>query len=431
MMKIEELYTIFLNHPKVTTDSRVALKNGLFFALKGEQFDGNAYAQKAIENGCAYAIIDNPDFKKDDQFILVDNVLHTLQQLGNYHRQQLNIPVIGITGSNGKTTTKELIASVLSKKYKVSFTKGNLNNHIGVPLTLLSFTQNTDFGIVEMGANHPGEIKDLCTIANPDYGLITNIGKAHLEGFGSFENVIRTKKELFDYIADNKGKIFYNAKDNLLSGIITDLTVQSVPFGKSSSIVYGSRESSDIFLKVRVFIHSKEYLIQTQLIGDYNLDNILAAVTIGNYFKIDDNQIIEAIKNYKPDNNRSQYLQTGRNNLFLDAYNANPTSVKAAISNFEQLKLPKKCLILGDMYELGDNALNDHLDIIQLVENKNYDTIILVGEIFSSLKVNKDIFQFENVDFLNDWLNKNEINGSNILIKGSRGNRLERIIEFL
>ncbi|MEE4197016.1 MAG: UDP-N-acetylmuramoyl-tripeptide--D-alanyl-D-alanine ligase [Bacteroidales bacterium] len=431
-MKIEELYPVFLKHPAITTDSRVVKRDGLFFALKGEHFDGNAYARQAIDHGCAYAIIDNPSFKQGEQFILVRDVLTTLQLLANYHRQHLDIPVIGITGSNGKTTTKELIAAVLSKKYKITSTQGNLNNHIGVPLTLLSFLQDTNIGIVEMGANHPGEIKDLCIIAEPSHGLITNIGKAHLEGFGSVENIIRTKKELYDFVTARQGEIFYNANDKLLSGFVNELKVNSISFGDPGrSKVYGSKIPSGIFLWLKVFIESREYTLQTKLIGDYNIDNILAALAVGNYFGVDDRRMIEAIEDYKPENNRSQYIETRHNHVFLDAYNANPTSVKAAIDNFEQLKVSPKWIILGDMFELGVDAINDHLEIVQLIEKNNYEKIILVGDIFSSLTLSREILQFKNVDLLKDWLNKNAVKGSNILIKGSRGNQLEKIVEFL
>jgi len=430
-MKIENLYQLFLDHPKITTDSRLVEENSLFFGLKGENFNGNAFAEKAIENGCAYAIIDDPDFKKGGQYILVENVLSALQQLAYYHRQQINIPVIGITGSNGKTTTKELVASVLSKKYNVSFTQGNLNNHIGVPLTILSFTKNTAIGIVEMGANHLGEIKPLCSIADPDYGLITNIGKAHLEGFRTFDNIIKTKNELYEYVAQKKGKIFYNANDKILSQL-TAGNNDAISYGdQKQSKVFGFLEKDGIFLKLKAGIESKYYTIQSKLIGDYNLDNVLAAIAIGNFFQVDDTSIVHAIENYKPDNNRSQYLKTKQNQIFLDAYNANPTSVKAAIKNFEQIDLPHKSLILGDMFELGDTALNDHYDVLKIIDNKDYENIILVGAIFSSLEVGEEILQFANVDLLKDWLNKNPMNGSNILIKGSRGNRLERIVDFL
>jgi len=341
-MKIENLYQLFLDHPKITTDSRLVEDNSLFFGLKGENFNGNAFAEKAIENGCAYAIIDDPDFKKGGQYILVENVLSALQQLAYYHRQQINIPVIGITGSNGKTTTKELVASVLSKKYNVSFTQGNLNNHIGVPLTILSFTKNTAIGIVEMGANHLGEIKPLCSIADPDYGLITNIGKAHLEGFRTFDNIIKTKNELYEYVAQKKGKIFYNANDKILSQL-TAGNNDAISYGdQKQSKVFGFLEKDGIFLKLKAGIESKYYTIQSKLIGDYNLDNVLAAIAIGNFFQVDDTSIVHAIENYKPDNNRSQYLKTKQNQIFLDAYNANPTSVKAAIKNFEQIDLPHK-----------------------------------------------------------------------------------------
>lgn len=430
-MTINELYKIYQKHPQITTDSRFAPKNGLFFALKGEHFDGNVFAQNAIENGCAYAIIDNPKFYKSKKFILVEDALSTLQQLAYYHRQQLKIPVIGITGTNGKTTTKELLASVLSEKYNVAYTQGNLNNHIGVPLTILSFTENTALGIVEMGANHLGEIKNLCAIADPGYGLITNIGKAHLEGFRTFDNIIKTKNELYDYVAHNNGQVFYNAKDQIVSQLIIGNN-NAVSYGdQKKSKVYGIIKKSGIFLKLEAIIEKKTYTIETKLIGDYNIDNVLAAIAIGNYFNVDDKKIIKAIERYKPDNNRSQFFKTKNNSLFLDAYNANPTSVKAAIKNFEQLDVPHKSLILGDMFELGDNALTDHYDVINNIDHKNYENIFLVGELFATLKVDEHILQFANVDLFKNWLNKNPVKGSNILIKGSRGNRLERIVEFL
>jgi UDP-N-acetylmuramoyl-tripeptide--D-alanyl-D-alanine ligase len=430
-MTINELYKIYQKHPQITADSRFATKDGLFFALKGEHFDGNVFAQKAVENGCAYAIIDNPEFFKSKQFILVEDVLSTLQQLACYHRQQLKIPVIGITGTNGKTTTKELLAAVLSKKYSVAYTQGNLNNHIGVPLTILSFTENTEIGIVEMGANHPGEIKNLCAIAYPRYGLITNIGRAHLEGFRTFDNIIKTKNELYDYVTQNNGTVFYNAKDQIVSQLIIG-NKNAVSYGdQKESKVYGDIIKEGIFLKLEAVIEKKSYTIETKLVGDYNINNVLAAIAIGNYFNVDDKKIIKAIEQYKPDNNRSQFLKTKNNSLFLDAYNANPTSVKAAIKNFEQLNIPHKTLILGDMFELGDNALNDHYDVINNINPKNYENIFLVGELFATLKVDEHILQFANVDLFKNWLHKNPLKGSNILIKGSRGNRLERIVEFL
>jgi len=430
-MTINELYKIYQKHPQITTDSRFATKDGLFFALKGEHFDGNVFAQKAIENGCAYAIIDNPKFFKSKQFILVEDVLSTLQQLAHDHRQQLKIPVIAITGTNGKTTTKELLASVLSKKYNVAYTQGNLNNHIGVPLTILSFTENTEIGIVEMGANHPGEIKNLCTIADPRYGLITNIGRAHLEGFRTFDNIIKTKNELYDYVTQNNGTVFYNAKDQIVSQLIIGNN-DAVSYGdQKESKVYGVIKKDGIFLKLEAVIEQKSYTIETKLVGDYNINNVLAAIAIGNYFNVDNKKIIKAIEQYKPDNNRSQFIKTENNSLFLDAYNANPTSVKAAIKNFEQLNIPHKTLILGDMFELGDNALNDHYDVINNIDTKNYEYIFLVGELFASLKVDEHILQFANVDLFKNWLKKNPVKGFNILIKGSRGNRLERLVEFL
>ena len=430
-MKIEHLYRIFLRSKKVTTDSRIAENNALFFALKGENFDGNAYAKNALENGCSIAIVDNPDYAQGDNSILVDDVLETLQLLGNYHRKQLNIPIIAITGTNGKTTTKELVASVLSKKFGVSYTIGNLNNHIGVPLTLLSMNENTQIGIVEMGANHINEIKNLCEIAEPDLGIITNIGKAHLEGFGSFENIIKAKKELYDYLKFKDGKVFYNSNNSLLQKIINELNINSIAFGNSNSKVNGEIITSDQFLSLNINIGDFQAVVETQLIGNYNLENVLAAASIGYYNGVNPELIVSAIEKYVPKNNRSQFLKTAKNNLFLDAYNANPTNVDASVRNFSSLEINNKYVILGDMLELGNYSESEHEKIIGLLQDHSFDKIILVGDIYNSLKVPGNYLQFKNVNELKDWLEKNKIVNSNILIKGSRGIQLEKVVELL
>ena len=430
-MKIERLYQIFLKSKKVTTDSRNVENDALFFALKGENFDGNVYAKNALENGCSFAIVDNPDYVQGDNYILVDDVLETLQLLGNYHRKQLNIPIIAITGTNGKTTTKELVASVLSKKFSISYTIGNLNNHIGVPLTLLSMNENTQIGIIEMGANHLNEIKNLCEIAEPDLGIITNIGKAHLEGFGSFENIVKTKKELYDYLKFKDGKVFYNSNNLLLQKIIIELNLNAIAFGSLNNKVYGDIITSDRFLSVNIKMGNFQALIKTQLIGNYNLENVLAAASIGYYNGINPELIVSAIEEYVPKNNRSQFFKTEKNNLFLDSYNANPTSVEASLKNFASLKINNKYVILGDMMELGNDSESEHEKIIGLLQGYSFDKIILVGNIYNSLKVPDKFLQFKNVDEWMLWLEKNRIVDSNILIKGSRGIQLEKTVEFL
>jgi len=430
-MKIEELYRLFLNCKNVATDSRIVKNGALFFALKGENFDGNKYAESALTNGCSYAIIDNKEYKKDNRYILVDNVLISLQQLGNYHRKKLNIPILAITGSNGKTTTKELIASVLVKKYTIAYTQGNLNNHIGVPLTLLSMNPSAEIGIVEMGANHLSEIEQLCEIAEPDYGLITNIGKAHLEGFGSFENIIKAKTELYHYLSSNSGKIFYNSQNEILTDTIQKLEVDTISYNSKEAKVKGKLQKSDQFLSVNAEIDNLAFNIQTKLVGNYNLENVLAAVCIGNYFDVSTKQIKIAIEEYEPKNNRSQFIKTTRNNLYLDAYNANPTSVELSLKNFVSLGKENSAVILGDMLELGKSAKIEHEKIIQLLQENSFNKVILVGSVYRTLQVPEDFLQFKDVIELKVWLKKNKIEHSNVLIKGSRGIRLETIVENL
>ncbi|HAF28959.1 MAG TPA: UDP-N-acetylmuramoyl-tripeptide--D-alanyl-D-alanine ligase [Bacteroidales bacterium] len=430
-METEDLYQIFLKSKKIIIDSRNAEENSLFFALKGETFDGNAYAKSALDKGCPYAIIDKEEYVQGSNFILVENVLKSLQSLANYHRKQLNIPIVAITGTNGKTTTKELVASVLSKKFHVSFTKGNLNNHIGVPLTLLSMDNNTQLGIVEMGANHINEIKTLCEIAEPDFGIITNIGKAHLEGFGSFENIIKAKSELYEYLKAKNGKVFYNSGNSLLKRIVEGMNLDTIAFGSLNSPVYGEIISSEQYLSLKINLGDFETKINTQLIGNYNLENVLAASCIGHYYNIEPELIVSAIEEYVPTNNRSQFLKTTKNNLFLDAYNANPTSVEAAIKNFSQMPSNDKCIILGDMLELGSDSRLEHQKILDLLKENRFDQIFLIGEIYYSLENGNDILKFKNVDEFKIWLEKNNIVNSNVLIKGSRGIRLEKIVELL
>ena len=430
-MSLENLYSLYKKYKSVTTDSRIVTKNALFFALKGENFNGNAYAQNALENGCSYAIIDEKDYAENDKYIVVRNVLETLQKLGNYHRRNLGIPILGITGTNGKTTTKELISAVLAKKFKLTYTQGNLNNHIGVPLTLLSMDSEMEFGVVEMGANHMKEIKQLCEIAEPDYGIITNIGKAHLEGFGSFENIIKTKKELYDYIKIKQGKVFFNYNNDILRKGINELKLDNIPFGNKDSEVCGEVLNTEQYLSLRIKIGEFIGEIHSKLVGNYNLENILAAVSIGNYFNIHPTDIISAIEKYIPKNNRSQFIKTSKNNIILDAYNANPTSVELSVRNFVSLKKENSFLILGDMLELGSESKKEHENIIKLLQDLNFENVILVGNVYQSLNVPNNYIQFKDVSELKKWLLENNISKSNVLIKGSRGIRLETIVEFL
>jgi UDP-N-acetylmuramoyl-tripeptide--D-alanyl-D-alanine ligase len=431
---IEKLYSIFLEHPLICTDSREIKKGGIFFALKGGNFNGNLFAEQAIKDGCVYAVIDEQQYlpgrqadKKDEKFILVPDVLKTLQQLANFHRRQLLIPVIAITGSNGKTTSKELISAVLNKKFNTLSTKGNLNNHIGVPLTLLSIRKEHQMAVVEMGANHQKEIEMLCNIAEPDYGVITNIGRAHLEGFGGPQGVIKAKGEMYDHIRKHGGKIFINADNEVLLKLSE---------GINDPVTYGTSESYNCFgtfLEANPFVKLKwgETTINSQLIGKYNFENILLSICIGSYFGIDALQIKNAIENYVPSNNRSQVVKKESNTILMDAYNANPTSMVAAIENFDQIKESNKILVLGDMLELGSESANEHQQIVDLIQNRKFAKTILVGDWFAKTnnRINANIFL--NVDMAIDWLKVNPIKNSTILIKGSRGIRLEKILDSL
>ena len=457
-MLISELYTLYNQHPVITTDSRVCPYGSIFFALKGESFDGNAFAEKALQSGCSYAVIDDISYCADDRMILVDDVLTTLQQLACMHRKTLGIPVIGITGTNGKTTTKELAAAVLSKKYNTLYTQGNLNNHIGVPLTLLRLTGKHEIAVIEMGANHPGEIRDLANIARPDLGLITNVGYAHLEGFGSFEGVVRTKGELYEFVRIAGGKVFINKDNEYLTEIAGDL--EQITYGmmpdfetpEKELFVSGKVLSRNPFLSFVWQQQGKgtQHYVETHLVGDYNLCNALAAITVGVYFDIAPEQINDAIANYEPSNNRSQLIKTKNNTITIDAYNANPSSMRAALENFasppeKSLKthfgdprtkpsvttvesLPK-AVILGDMLELGEKSPELHTDIIKLTETLGIEKILLCGEQFSA--VGKNHICFSSVVALDEFLKEEPLCGYHILIKGSHGIHLEKIIDKL
>ena len=423
-MKISELYKLFCKERNICIDSRAKSNGGIFFAIKGEKFDGNKFALQALENGCTYAVIDNNDYKIDNRFIIVENVLETLQNLATYHREKLGIPILAITGTNGKTTTKELVYRVLSEKFCVKATIGNLNNHIGVPLTLLSMDKEVEFGIVEMGANHEREIEKLCNIAKPNYGIVTNIGKAHIEGFGSFENIIKAKNELYNFIDSNNGVIFYNDKNKLLEECVKLYDCKKIKYSDNNNLKF---VEANPILKIKI----DGLNIETKLFGDYNFENILATVCLGTYFDININNIRKEIEAYIPKNNRSQLIKTITNTVFLDAYNANPTSVELALKNFINQKFENKTLILGEMLELGKISVDEHLNILKIVRNSNIDSVYLVGEMFTKIKY-KDSFKiFANINELIQWQIKNKITNRNIFIKGSRGNALEKIVEYL
>ena len=432
-----QLYPIFLQHPIICTDSRDCPQGSLFFALKGENFNANAFALPALEKGCAFAVVDEAEFAIDERFILVDDVLENLQQLAAYHCKQLGTPIIGITGTNGKTTTKELIAAVLKEKYNILFTQGNLNNHIGVPLTLLQMREEHQLAVVEMGANHPGEIRQLCRIACPDYGIITNVGKAHLEGFGSLEGVMKTKAELYEYIFANGKLIFINTGNSLLQQMAVDSGFVSTDKKLGYSLKEEDEEARyravitdcSPYLQLKCTLEGEEIDLNTQLIGSYNAENVLAAVAIGGYFDLTGQQIKNGLENYVPRNNRSQLTITEHNKLVVDTYNANPTSMRAAILNFAQMKVDQKTLILGDMFELGEQSDAEHQNIIQLLQQNSFKNVLLVGKDFK--KTRNSYPSFENVSDLIDYVNENPLRDNYILIKGSRGMKLEKVLASL
>lgn len=427
-MNLNELYELFLHHEKITTDSRHCPANSLFFALKGERFDGNQYAAKALEAGAAYAIIDNPEYLSGDRMILVDNVLDCLQQLAHRHRKALGIPVIGITGTNGKTTTKELLASVLATKFNVLATEGNLNNQIGVPLTLLRMNPDHEIAVVEMGASHPGDIDELVHIVAPNYGLITNVGCAHLEGFGSFEGVLHTKGELYDYFRHTNGKIFINQENKDLMGIAHGL--EQITYGQhEGAFAVGHVVESNPFLTFDWKQQGKIHVVETHLVGAYNIDNVLAAVAVGRYFKIPAERISRAIAAYEPTNNRSQYKKTERNDLIIDAYNANPTSMKAALDNFASLPVHPKAVVLGDMLELGKTSDELHGGIVRQLQAEAFDKVYLCGQHFARTA---DSFpSFTTTEELIAALRQDKLEGYHILIKGSHSMGLENVVELL
>ncbi|WP_116496840.1 UDP-N-acetylmuramoyl-tripeptide--D-alanyl-D-alanine ligase [Balneicella halophila] len=426
-MEIAKLHQLFLQHPTVCTDTRKAKIGSIFFALKGENFDANYFAKDAIKKGCELAVVDDQSAVLSEQYILVDDVLETLQNLANFHRQYCNTKIIGITGTNGKTTTKELIKSVLETTYDTLATEGNLNNHIGVPLTLLRLTPATEIAVIEMGANHRHEIAELCAIAEPDYGIITNVGKGHIEGFGSLEGVIKTKTELYEAVEKKNGTLFVNADNEILSEKASATKCHLYSYGSEHAQVTGKFIAASPFLNMEI----ENVELQTKLLGAYNFENILAAFAIGKFFDVPKNKNLNALANYVPKNNRSQLIETKYNTILLDAYNANPTSMKLSILNFIQTEYPHKMLILGDMLELGHLSETAHEEIITLIKDKGLaPNTWLVGTHFLKRKTDSFLY-FNDAEQVIDYLSKNPIRGNQILIKGSRGIKLETLVKML
>lgn len=420
---LEKLYEIYLQHPAVKTDTRKLTAGDIFFALRGPSFNGNEFARQALDTGASYVVVDeNPGFS-DNRIIKTSDVLATLQQLAGYHRRQFSIPFIGITGSNGKTTTKELLHTVLSKKYKTYTTAGNLNNHIGIPLTLLSVKPDAEMAIVEMGANHLREIAGYCEYTAPTHGLITNCGKAHLEGFGSEEGVRKGKGELYDYLRAHNGTAFVMHDYSYLLDMSRGLNI--VTYGTSAADITGTVEKNEPF--IGVVLPERELHINTQLVGDYNLPNILAAIAVGNYFSVSDSQIKEAIESYSPSNSRSQLIEKPHNKIVLDAYNANPSSMKAAIENFTKLPGSAKALVLGAMMELGKDSLQEHAQLADLIQQYTWSQVIFVGGDFQHLTT--PFYYFNTSGEATSWLKNNIVPGATYLVKGSRGTRMENILE--
>jgi UDP-N-acetylmuramoyl-tripeptide--D-alanyl-D-alanine ligase len=430
MITIEELHKLFLWHPHVFTDSRKAEEGGMFFALKGENFDGNRFVADALNNGADVAVTDDRAFELREECVVVDDVLKALQELANYHRNYLSVPIVAITGTNGKTTSKELIREVLAEKYKVVSTSGNLNNHIGVPLTLLSMRKEHELAIVEMGANHLGEIAELCSIAEPDYGLITNVGKAHLEGFGSFEGVKKTKGELYEYIARNGKGIFICADNEHLKEMSVQNQVKYT-YGSTASgaELKGELAGEQLFVVVKALFPKGWLYLKSKLIGSYNFENVMAAARIGVFFDVDPVKIQNAIASYEPENNRSQLIKKSGADILVDCYNANPTSMQASIKNFIDIKHENKVVVLGDMLELGGVAADEHQKIVDLLKASNLKTVFLVGSHFKNTTAPGYFIKFNNVEELIDELKFRNWKNEFLFIKGSRGIKLEKIID--
>jgi len=418
-MEIAELYNLYKNHPNICTDTRKIEKGSLFFALKGKKFNGNCFAAKAISKGCDFAIIDEKKFRTNDKYILVNDVLETLQNLAKHHREQLDIPILGITGSNGKTTSKELIYSVLKKELNCYATKGNLNNHIGVPLSILEINNKHQIAIIEMGANHRNEIKDLCEISKPNYGIITNIGLAHLEGFKDLQGVIDTKNELYNFIKLNNGSLFVNNDDKIL--VKLSKQIKTIFYGLNSNLNATIRKNTPF---INIFWNKKN--IASKLIGDYQFYNISLAICIGNYFNISKKNIKSSIEEYTPKNNRSEIINTKSNMLLMDAYNANPSSMTAMLTSFAQQDYQNKLCILGDMLELGDFSNEQHIKIVKLCQKLKIETLFVGREFY---RINKNAFQ--NLNELEKFIKEKPIKNKTILLKGSRSISLEELVSYL
>ncbi|MDR2389315.1 MAG: UDP-N-acetylmuramoyl-tripeptide--D-alanyl-D-alanine ligase [Tannerellaceae bacterium] len=445
-MDASDLYELFLRHPQITTDSRNCPAGSLFFALRGGNFDGNQFAEKALAAGAAYAVIDRAEYDRGERTLLVDDALKTLQDLAQHHRRMRGIPLIGITGTNGKTTTKELLVAVLSNRFRLLYSEGNLNNHIGVPLTLLGLTRAHEMAVIEMGASHPGDIAELVEIARPDYGIVTNVGRAHLQGFGSLEGVVRAKGELYDYLRRTQGVVFIKSGDERLTKMsegISRRVTYGTTYGATDGVTHGATDGSFVSgslvkasplltfhwgMKGEAFTGHR---VETRLVGAYNLDNVMAAVAVGCYFGIPAGQINRAIASYVPVNNRSQWQETPRNHLIIDAYNANPDSMKAALRNFAALSISPKALILGDMKELGLDSPALHREILKEVQNASFHAVFLCGACFARAAVGTRFASFLTTEELIDALRRNPLSGYNILLKGSRGMGLERCVEVL
>lgn len=428
--QIEAIHEAFLRCEGLSTDSRECGNNSMFCALKGERFDGNVYVEDVLSKGASFAISDNKDLANNAKVFVVNDTLKALQDLALFHRRYLGIPIVAITGTNGKTTTKELVAAVLSKKFKLKATAGNFNNHIGVPLTLLSMDKSLQMGIVEMGANHIGEIDFLCRIAEPNYGLITNVGKAHLEGFGSFEGVKETKGELYRYIQKAEGSIFINA-DNVHLIEMAKGVEGRITYGCSAGEITGKAVRNNPFLSLEWGVNKDDVnAVDTNLIGAYNLENILASIAIGHYFGVATVDINTALSEYEPTNNRSQFIKTEKNQIIMDAYNANPSSMKVAVQNFAQVNEDNKVLVLGGMKELGKDSLHEHKELIDLIASSNFNRVLYVGDEFASLLQDTDDY-YADSDALIEQLKKHPLKAAYVLIKGSRSNKLEQLLSYL
>ncbi|WP_430814492.1 UDP-N-acetylmuramoyl-tripeptide--D-alanyl-D-alanine ligase [Carboxylicivirga sp. RSCT41] len=430
MSQIADIHKAFLSSKGVSTDSRNNNQGVIFFALKGANFDGNKYVKDVLSNGAAFAVADDYSLKGIENIFVVDDVLTCLQELALHHRRYLNIPIIAITGTNGKTTTKELVAAVMSRKFNIMATQGNFNNHIGVPLTLLSMNKTVELGIVEMGANHVGEIELLCKIAEPNFGIITNVGKAHLEGFGSFEGVKTAKGELYQHIKNNNGKLFINHDNEHLMGMASGIE-NRIEFGVESGFISGQTTKNDPFIAMSWQTEDGlSYHIQTKLIGSYNLENILSAICIGHTFNVKPEDINAAIEDYTPTNNRSQFIQTAHNKIIMDAYNANPSSMQVALNNFSEMDATNKLVILGGMKEMGDDCITEHQKLLDTINKLTFEKVILIGTEFKAINTYNAIFYEDNESLIKD-IQLKPIQNKSILIKGSRSNKLEELLPHL